>query len=211
MTLDHTIRYADHADQPILPEINFSPDFGGEGIHDILLHEGGVQSVTTIRTPEVTITIVYLEVTNLDRGDLHQIIPELTFKWQLIELYETTLHPGFVMMPRRQISCEIQTNTISQLHVCIQIRLSGHETRLQCKKLVRGLITGSQLVLMLQTLELLRETCAKPDFESLEGHVVLRSLKYIDATLVIIPEVLHAVIVIQHLPDGGISLADGHI
>lgn len=99
---------------PFFLEIKLCANFSGKNIHDVLLHEGRVQGMTTVRTPEVRITVVDFKVSDLDRGDLHQIIPEFSFERRFVELDESTLHPNFVVVFNKQICGKIQTNTICQ-------------------------------------------------------------------------------------------------
>ena len=188
------------ARKPFAADVDFTADFGREGIHDIVADERVADRVAVVSATEVSISVVDLELAGTDRHVLHDVVERLPIDRRSIDEQIAVLDPRLIVMASRRVAGHGDTNAGCELTVQIKIRGRGVRSMSDPNQLIRigrdtccGDENRSRGVAVVEALELLRERSAPLELESVVADpFILGGFEDVDAALVLGAVVLHS-------------------
>ena len=136
------------------------------------------------------VAVVDLEVADLERGDLHDLVKQLVLDWRAVDEEVAVLHPELVVVSRGGIALDRDADAACELHVQVQVGIRVVEALSERDELILvhgapGDELGGCRIPVGQVLVLLRERAAPGDLDSGEvGARFLGRLEYVHAALI---------------------------
>ena len=96
-----------------------------------------VDGVAVVAATEMRITVVDLHVSDAHRDDLHDRLQRDEVDRRLVDLDVAVLHPGLVVVTRRQIAGEGHANARRELRVQVYVRGRVVEAEAYVRELIR--------------------------------------------------------------------------